>query len=159
VKGVDEDGHVTKLVCDDLAWMGHTKVISKCDNEPAIKNVPTESITKMKVGVEDLETISKEHPERYESQPNGMTEMGVKNFRGHFRTLWSCIRRRLGVVIPINHPVAAWLVGHVRLLMNTMVRGGWPHGVGESTRKAVPTTADRILRVLHVQTAREGTSA
>jgi len=36
VKGVDEDGHVTKLVCDDLAWMGHTKIILKCDNEPAI---------------------------------------------------------------------------------------------------------------------------
>ena len=123
VKGVDEDGHVTKLVCDDLAWMGHTRIILKCDNEPAIKKVLTESIIRMKVNVEDLETISKEHPERYESQSNGMTEVGVKNFRGHFRTLWSCIQRRLGVEIPINHPVAHWLAGFVCLIMNAMVRG------------------------------------
>ncbi len=57
--GVDEDGHVTKLVCDDLAWMGHTKIILKCDNEPATKKVLTEPIIKMKVGVADFETISK----------------------------------------------------------------------------------------------------
>ena len=96
----------------------------KCDNEPAIKQALTESITKMKVDVEDLEAIGREHPERYESQSNGMIEVGVKNFRGHFRTLWSCIQRRLEVEIPINHPVAAWLSEHVCILMNTMVRGG-----------------------------------
>ena len=29
VKGVDEDKHVVKLVCDDLGWMGHAKIIQK----------------------------------------------------------------------------------------------------------------------------------
>ena len=81
-------------------------------------------ITKMKVDVEDLDAIGKKHPERYESQPDGMTEVGVKKSRGHFRALWSCFQGRLGVEIPIGHPVATWLVWHVCLLMNTVVRGG-----------------------------------
>ena len=29
VKGIDEDGHVVKLVCDDVSWIGHTRVILK----------------------------------------------------------------------------------------------------------------------------------
>jgi hypothetical protein len=85
-KGVDEDGHVVKLVCDNLAWMGHTRIILKCDNEPAVKKVITEALIRMKVDVKDLETISQEFPERYESQSNGMPEVGVKIFRGQFRT-------------------------------------------------------------------------
>ena len=87
VKGVDEDRHVVKLVCEDLGWMGHAKIILKCDNEPAIKRVIAEALEMAKVDVTDLESISKEHPEKYESQSNGMVEVGIKNFRGHYRTL------------------------------------------------------------------------
>ena len=35
-KGLDEHLHVVKLVCADIEWMGHVKMILKCDNEAAI---------------------------------------------------------------------------------------------------------------------------
>ena len=46
----------------------------------------------IKVDVKDLETVSREFPERYESQSNGMIEVDVKIFRGHFRTMKSCLQ-------------------------------------------------------------------
>ena len=123
VKGVDEDKHVVKLVCDDLAWMGHAKIILKCDNEPAIKRVISEALVLAKVDVADLESISEEHPEKYESQSNGMVEVGIKNFRAHYRTSKRCLEKRLGVEIPVSHPLAAWLTKHACHLMNAIVRG------------------------------------
>ena len=51
---------MVKLVCDDLGWMGHAKIILKCDNEPAIKRVISEALVLAKVDVADLESISKE---------------------------------------------------------------------------------------------------
>ena len=38
-----------------------------------------------------------------------MVEVGIKNFRGHYRTLERCLGRRLGVEIPVDHPLMAWL--------------------------------------------------
>ncbi len=81
VKGVDEDKHVVKLVCDDLGRIGHAEIILKCDNEPAIKRVISKALVLAKVDVADLEVISKEHPEKYESQSNGMVGVGINNSR------------------------------------------------------------------------------
>ncbi len=103
-RGVAEDVHGVKVVCDNLAGMGKNRVILTCDNEPAVKKVITEALIRIKVDVKELETISQEFPERYESQSNGMTEVGVKIFRGHFRTLRSCMQRRLGAEILVASP-------------------------------------------------------
>ena len=123
VKGADEDGHIVKLVCGDIAWIGHTKVILKSDNEPAIKQIVRQALTALKVEVKDMENVTEEHPDKYESQSNGMVEVGIKNFRGHYRTLKSCLERRLGGEIPVSHPASAWLVNHCCLIMNALVRG------------------------------------
>ncbi len=34
-KGSDEDKYVVDLICSDLAWLGHTRVLLKTDNERA----------------------------------------------------------------------------------------------------------------------------
>ena len=155
-KGVDEDGHVVKLVCDNLAWMGHTRIILKCDNEPAVKKVITEALIRMKVDVKELETISQEFPEKYESQSNGMTEVGVKIFRGHFRTLRSCMQRSLGAEIPVDHPIMAWIVSHTCLLINAMVRGedgltAWARARGRPFRQRLIGFAESCLYKLHIK--------
>ncbi len=48
VKGIDEDRHVVKLVCADIAWMGHTKITLKCDNEPAVKQLVERALRELK---------------------------------------------------------------------------------------------------------------
>ncbi len=67
--------------------MGHTKLTLKCDNEPAVKQLVEYTLEKLRMDVKDLETITKEHPERYESQSNGMVEAGIRIPRGHYLTL------------------------------------------------------------------------
>ena len=103
--------------------MGHTKLILKCDNEPAIKKLVEHSLRALRMEIKDLESITKEYPERYESQSNGMVEVGIKILRGHYRTLKSCLERRIGAAIPVDHPVLAWLLGHCCLIINAVVRG------------------------------------
>ena len=39
VKGDDEDHYVADLVASDVSFMGHTKVIIKPDNEPALRKL------------------------------------------------------------------------------------------------------------------------
>ncbi len=121
VKGLDEDKHVVKLVCADVEWLGHTKVVMKCDNEPAVKRLLDHSLRALRIT--NMDAITQEHPERYESQSNGMVEVGIKVVRGHFRTLKSCLERRIGAEIPASHPVLAWLLEHACLIINAVVRG------------------------------------
>ena len=51
VKGVDEDRHVVKLICSDIEWLGHVKLILKCDNEPAIRKILEETLIDLKLEV------------------------------------------------------------------------------------------------------------
>ena len=123
VKGADEDGHVVRLICADVAWLGHTKLIIKADNEPAIKKVQQDVLKELKQDLQGIANAMAEHPEKYESQSNGMVEVGIRIFRGHYRTLKLCLERRLGGEIPVAHPMSAWLVSHCCLVMNALVRG------------------------------------
>ena len=156
VKGVDEDKHVVNLVCKDIEWLGHTKVILKCDNEPAIKKLVEHSLRALRMEVKDLESITKEHPERYESQSNGMVEVGIKILRGHFRTLKSCLERRIGATIPVGHPVMAWLLGHCCLIINAVVRGEDGLTAWARARATVPSAAYRIRRDMPLQAPPKG---
>ncbi len=107
VKGLDEERHVLTIVCNDLKWLGHTQMIIRCDNEPALKAMAEEAILAAKARIGNLDSLSREAPEPYESQSNGMTEIGVRAIRAQFRTLKSCLERRLGAKIPVSHPMTA----------------------------------------------------
>jgi hypothetical protein len=123
VKGLDEERHILTVICDDLKWLGHTRMIIRCDNEPALKALAEEAILAAKARIESLESLSKEAPEPYDSQSNGLIEVGVRMIRAQFRTLKACLERRLGVELPISHPVMAWLLQHTTLLMNAVPMG------------------------------------
>ena len=59
-KGVDEDMHVARLVTDDIAWLGHTKLIIKGDNEVSLQALIRRVIDMSKADCKGLESISKE---------------------------------------------------------------------------------------------------
>ena len=44
-------------------------------------------------------------------------ENGVKQFKGMFRTLSLALEGRIGVEIPVSHPLMAWLVEHTAELL------------------------------------------
>ena len=111
-KGTEEDDgkFVADLVAEDVAWMGPVRVIVKADNEPALQALAVASLRQIRIDAsEDLQSVSKEEPMTYESQSAGGVEVGVRNFRGMYRTLRSCLEARFGKKLPINHPLSAWL--------------------------------------------------
>ena len=122
-KGADENGLVADMVVRDVAWLGHTRIIVKADNEPAIQSLVTRVLAVARVECKDLEQLTKEDPATYDSKSNGGTEVGVRLIRGLFRTLKLCLESRLDKYIPVDHPLVPWLLEHTALLLNVTVRG------------------------------------
>ncbi len=56
-KGLDEDKLATKMVCQDIEWLGHTKMILKGDNEPALKALIKDALVTLRHQIEDLEAL------------------------------------------------------------------------------------------------------
>ena len=122
-KGIDEDNLVVDMILQDLEWLGHTRIIMKADNEPALQALAKRAIELAKVELKDLEQMSKEDPVAYDSMSNGGTEVGVRLLRGLFRTVKLCLEQRVDKQIPVDHPFISWMMEHTSLLLNALVRG------------------------------------
>ena len=122
-KGLDEDGVVIEMIMRDLEWLGHTRVIIKADNEPAIQALANRAAELAKAEVKDMAQVSREDPAAYDSMSNGGTEIGVQLLRGLFRTIKLCLEQRINKLIPVDHPTIAWMMEHTAFLQNVLVRG------------------------------------
>ena len=120
---MDEDGFVVDLVVNIIEWLGHSRLILKSDNEPAVKALVRASLEMAKVEVKAIEQITSESPPAYDSQANGGTEVGVRVIRGLLRTLKLCLESRIDKHIPVGHPIVAWMLEHVCLILTATVRG------------------------------------
>ena len=130
-KGLDQ--YVVDRIVAFVRWLGHVKLVMKSDNERAVVALVRESLKAMRVEL-DIETASEEHSPAYDSQANGMVENGIRNTRGLFRTLRSCLQGRLGRTISVEHPLMAWLLEHVSMLRNALVRGDDGKTAWQTTR-------------------------
>ena len=156
VKGADDDGQVCDLVASGLQFIGHTKLIVRADGEPALQKLLTETIKRLRIKVEDLDTISRERPEPYESQSNGLIEVGVRVLRAQFRTMRACLECRIGRVVPVDHPVSAWLLEHCCLLLNALKVGddgqtAWMRARGRPFRPRLVGFCETVLYKLPVK--------
>ena len=122
-KGDDEDKFVANLAVEDLTWLGHVKLILKSDQEKALATLITRTVDILRFKVEDLESLSTEQSQKYDSQANGATEVGIRSVRGLFRSVKLCLQRRIGKALPAQHPLTSWLLEHTCLLLNARVRG------------------------------------
>jgi hypothetical protein len=122
-KGLDENNVACDFVLGGLEWLGHTRLIMKSDNEPAVKALVSRVIELVKVECKDFDQISKEQSAAYDSQSNGGTEVGVRLVRGLLWTVKLCLEERIGKYIPVDHAVVPWMMDHVCLLLNVVVRG------------------------------------
>ncbi len=67
-KGRGEDDSVADLVVEDIAWLGHTRIIIKADGEPALQSLVERVLELVKVECLNLEQTAKEDPPAYDSQ-------------------------------------------------------------------------------------------
>ena len=59
-KGADEQGIVADMVVSDVEWLGHTRIIIKADNEPAVQALARQALELAKVEIKDLEQATHE---------------------------------------------------------------------------------------------------
>ncbi len=149
-KGPGEDDLVAEMLVKDVAWLGHTRLALKADGEPALQALIRRLLELTKVQCHDLEQLTKEDPATYDSKSNGGTEVGVHLIRGLFRTHKLCIEERINKHIPVDHPVLAWLLQHVCLLLNACVRGedgltAWARVRGRAFRQQLLGFCEVIL--------------
>ncbi len=149
-KGPDEDNFVANLVADAVAWLGHTKLILKADNEASLQALVVRALEVIRVKCEKVESASKEQPPEYDSQSNGATEVGVRLIRGLFRTLKLCLEARIGKFVPINHALIPWLLEHTCLSLNAIVVGedgmtAWARARGRPFGQALFGFAEVVL--------------
>ena len=48
-KGADEDGYIVEQLKQDILWLGHSKVIVRSDNEPALIQVVVNTLAALKM--------------------------------------------------------------------------------------------------------------
>jgi len=98
---------VAKKIVRDIEEMGYNGVISlKGDQENAIMDLIKEIQRLRPQGAIVEEAKNKD------SQSNGMIERGIQSVEGIVRTMKLALEKKIGTMIPCNHPVMTWLVEH-----------------------------------------------
>ena len=98
-------------------------MILKADNERALQALVSRVIRIATAKCQNMEQIAREHPARYDSQSNGLIEVGVMLVRGLFRTLKLCIESRIERRVPEGHAIVPWLLVHTCLILNSTIKG------------------------------------
>ncbi len=124
--GADEEGYVADLAVKDILWLGHSELIVKGDNEPALQALIQRSLEVLRINP-GVEKVSDEQSPAYDSQANGGVEVGVMLIRGLFRTLRLGLEASIGKRIPVDHAIMPWLIEHTALLLS--VRSMLPSGL------------------------------
>ncbi len=149
-KGVDEDDFVANTVVEDLAWFGYTSMIIKADNEAALQALVRRVVERVSAECKMLDQVTKEEPAKYDSQSNGLVEVGVLLVRGLFRTLKLCLEDRIGRFIPVDHALVPWMLEHACLILNTTAVGpdgltGWARVRGRAFGQRLVGYAEKVL--------------
>ena len=93
------------MIIRDVEWLGHTRLILKADNEPALQALVKAAVQMIKIDCKHVEQVSVEAPPTYDSQANGGIEVGIRIIRGILRTVEMCVEQRVERDIPVSHPV------------------------------------------------------
>ena len=109
-KGVDPERYAVDWLAKDVLWLGHSKIILRTDNEPAIQKLLTEMLKVLKAS--KLEQVGENHPPAYDPSSNGAIEIACKSVGGMLRTLKSDLESRMHHTLEVCHPLFSWLVEH-----------------------------------------------
>ena len=106
------EAHVVQQVVDDISWIGHTRLVLRSDNEPAILALVNEALRGLRVQMEEIDTVAAEGSVPYDPQTNGAAESAVKNIKQSLKANLCTLEKRLQAKIPPSHIVLGWLVRH-----------------------------------------------
>ena len=153
-KGADQEA-VRRMV-EDIRWLGYTAVGLKADNERAIAKLLHETLKAAKLEIAELESVTEEKPVSYDSKSNGAIEIAVRQVQGLLRTHKASLEGALSCKVPTRHPVIAWLVEHVAMLITARVRGtdgrtAWQRARGKPFGKRLLCFGEMCLYKLNIK--------
>ena len=70
-KGIDSKKFAVDAIVNDILWLGHTKVVLKSDNEPAILKLLIESLRELRAN--GLQRVMSEDSPEYDPQATSST--------------------------------------------------------------------------------------
>ena len=120
-KGAGADGYAAARIVEDIEFAGHTKVILRSDNEPALLQVVSDALKTLRI--QEIDTASSEGSVPYDPQTAGAAEVTVRNLKGQVRAMQLTLDRCLGMHVPPKHPLMAWLVEHAAFVRFTGIIG------------------------------------
>ena len=117
-KGADVEC-ISEQLNRDLKKFGiHGNVTLRSDQEPAITNVLDE-VCKVRTSARSVPETAPQG----DSQGNGLAERAVQSMEEMLRVHKLALETRVGVRLPILHPVFPWLVEHCANILNKAVVG------------------------------------
>ena len=122
-KGVDPDHFTVDALLEDIKWLGYQKLVLRTDNEPAILRLLIHAVTEARINLTDLEQVTEEHPNTYDSSGGEEIETAVKQVTGVLRTVKLDLEKRVGMTIPQTHPLMIWMVAYAAWMLTVRVVG------------------------------------
>ena len=116
------EAHVVQQIVDDISLIGHTRLVLRSDNEPAMLALITDALKGLRIQLEDLASVAAEGSVPYDPQTNGAVESAVKNVKQSLRANLLTLERRLQARVPASHPIVSWLVRHSTMLRLVRMR-------------------------------------
>jgi len=100
--------NVAKMVAEWIVFLGHSRVIVKGDQEPALRSVQQEVLKLLKE--KGVQQAAPELSPSGHSQANGAAEQAVGAIQGQSRTLLAATEAKLGQKLSPKDAALAWLV-------------------------------------------------
>ena len=88
------DPYVVQCIVNDIAWLGHTKLVLRSDNEPAMVALIAEALRGLRVQLLDIDSVASEGSVPYDPQTNGAAEVAVKLVKQTLRANQLTLERR-----------------------------------------------------------------
>ena len=84
-KATSIDKFAAKRIVDDIVYLGHTRVILRSDNEPALVALVGDAFKGLRILL--LDSAAAEGSVPYDPQTAGAAEVFVKNIKGQVRAM------------------------------------------------------------------------
>ena len=120
-KATSNDKFAAERIVDDIVYLGHTRVILRSDNEPALLALVTDALKGLRIHL--LDSAAAEGSVPYDPQTAGAAEVLVRNLKGQVRAMHLTLDHFMDKHVPVTHPLIAWLVEHAAFVRLTGVIG------------------------------------
>ena len=104
-KATSMDKFAAERIFEDIVYLGHTRVILRSDNEPALVALVGDALKGLRIQL--LDSAAAEGPVPDNPQTAGAAEVSERNFKCQVRAMHLTLDRFMGKHVLVTHPLIA----------------------------------------------------